>query len=116
MRRTKGDQHQRLGAIYLSHKMYREAIAAYQQAIRLNPQNGYLYTQLAAAYKIQGKNDDAASVYIDGLLRVGLAESQREPIWEAMLEIYEGALTIKHCKTNLLRTTSKTASTPTPEP
>ena len=85
------DQHQRLGAIYLAHKMYGEAIAAYQQAIRLNPQNGYLYTQLAAAYKIQGKNDDAASVYIDGLLRVGLAESQREPIWEAMLEIYEGA-------------------------
>ena len=85
------DQHQRLGAIYLSHKMYGEAIAAYQQAIRLNPQTGYLYTQLAAAYKIQGKNEDAATVYIDGLQRVGLAESQREPIWEAMLEIYEGA-------------------------
>ena len=84
------DQHQRLGAIYLSHKMYGEAIEAYQQAIRLNPQNGYLYTQLAAAYKIQGKSEDAAAVYIDGLQRVGLAESQREPIWDAMLEIYEG--------------------------
>ena len=85
------DQHQRLGAIYLSHKMYREAITAYQQAIRLNPQNSYLYTQLAAAYKIQGQNEDAAEVYIDGLQHVGLAESQREPIWEAMFEIYEGA-------------------------
>ncbi len=88
---NQADQHQQLGAIYLSHKMYREAIAAYQQAIRLNPQNGYLYTQLAAAYKIQGQNEQAAAVYIDGLQRVGLAESQREPIWEAMLEIYEGA-------------------------
>lgn len=88
---NQADQHQRLGAIYLSHKMYREAIAAYQQAIRLNPQQGYLYTQLAAAYKIQGQNEQAAEVYIDGLQRVGLAESQREPIWDAMLEIYEGA-------------------------
>lgn len=87
---NQAEQHQRLGAIYLSHKMYREAIATYQQAVRLNPQNGYLYTQLAAAYKIQGQNEGAAKVYIDGLQRVGLAESQREPIWEAMLEIYEG--------------------------
>ncbi len=88
---NQADQHQRLGAIYLSHKMYSEAIAAYQQAIRLNPQNGYLYTQLAAAYKIQGENEEAAAVYIDGLRHVGLAENQREPIWQAMLEIYEGA-------------------------
>ena len=85
------DQHQQLGAIYLSHKMYPEAIAAYRQAIQLTPQNGYLYAQLAAAYKIQGQNEAAAEVYIDGLQQVGLAESQREPIWNAMLEIYEGA-------------------------
>ena len=88
---NQADRHQRLGAIYLSHKMYGEAIAAYQQAIRLTPQNSYLYTQLAAAYKIQGQNEDAAAVYIDGLQRVGLSESQRESIWDAMLEIYEGA-------------------------
>ena len=85
------DQHQRLGAIYLSHKMYPEAIAAYRKAIRLNPQDGYLYTQLAAAYKIQGQNDQAAEVYINALQSVGLAPNQREPIWDAMLEIYEGA-------------------------
>ena len=84
------DQHQRLGAIYLSHKMYPEAIAAYQQAIRLNPQEGYLYTQLAAAYKIQGQNEQAAEVYINALQSVGLAPNQREPIWDTMLEIYEG--------------------------
>ena len=85
------DRHQQLGTIYLSHKMYPEAIAAYQQAIRLSPQDSYLYTQLAAAYKIQGKVREAADVYIDALQRVGLERSQRELIWNAMLEIYEGA-------------------------
>ena len=85
------DRHRQLGTIYLSHKMYPEAIAAYQQAIRLNPQDSYLYTQLAAAYKIQGKVREAADVYIDALQRVGLERSRREVIWNAMLEIYEGA-------------------------
>ena len=84
------DRHQQLGAIYLSHKMYPEAIAAYRQAIRLNPQSSYLYTQLASAYKIQGKIEDAAAVYIDALLRIGLERNTRETIWNTMLEIYEG--------------------------
>ena len=84
------DRHQRLGAIYLSHKMYPEAIAAYRQAIRLKPQDGYLYTQLAAAYKIQGQNEKAAEVYIDALQNVGFSPNQREPIWDAMIDIYEG--------------------------
>lgn len=87
---NQADQHQQLGAIYLSHKMYPEAIAAYQQAIRLRPKNGYLYTQLAAAYKIQGQIEQAAAVYIDALQQVGLTRNQRETIWTAMLEIYEG--------------------------
>lgn len=84
------DQQKQLGAIYLSHKMYPEAIAAYQQAIRLSPKNSYLYAQLAAAYKIQGQVEQAAEVYIDALQQVGLTGNQREPIWNAMLEIYEG--------------------------
>ena len=84
------DRHQQLGTIYLSHKMYPEAIAAYREAIRLNPKDSYLYTQLAAAYKIQGKIQEAADVYIDALQRVGLGQYQREAIWRAMLEIYEG--------------------------
>ena len=84
------DRHQQLGTIYLSHKMYPEAIAAYKEAIRLNPKDSYLYTQLAAAYKIQGKIQEAADVYIDALQRVGLGQHQREAIWHAMLEIYEG--------------------------
>ena len=87
---NQGEQHQQLGAIYLSHKMYPEAIAAYRKAIRLRPQNAYLYTQLGAAYKIQGQIEKAASVYIDALQQVGLAENQRESIWGVMLEIYEG--------------------------
>ena len=84
------DRHQQLGTIYLSHKMYPEAIAAYQEAIRLNPQDSYLYKQLAAAYKIQGKVQEAADVYIDALQRVGLGQNQRETIWHAMREVYEG--------------------------
>lgn len=86
---NQAEQQRQLGAIYLSHKMYPEAIAAYQQAIRLNPKNSYLYTQLAAAYKIQGQIEQAAEVYIDALQQVGLAGNQREAIWNAMLEIYE---------------------------
>lgn len=97
------DRHQQLGAIYLSHKMYPEAIAAYRQAIRLSPQNGNLYLQLAAAYRIQGQIEKAAAIYLDALQRAsqgndkGTASvrlfggNQREAIWEAMLEIYEGA-------------------------
>lgn len=84
------DQQKQLGAIYLSHKMYTEAIDAYRQAIRLSPKDSYLYTQLAAAYKIQGHIEQAAEVYIDALQEVGLTRSNREPIWNAMLEIYEG--------------------------
>ena len=87
---NQADRHQQLGAIYLSHKMYPEAIAAYQQAIQLRPKNGYLYTQLAAAYKIQAQIEQAAEVYIDALQQVGLTRNQRETIWTAMLEIYEG--------------------------
>ena len=88
---NRSDRHQQLGTIYLSHKMYPEAIAAYQQAIRLEPQDSYLYIRLASAYKIQGKIQEAADVYIDALQRIGLGRNQREAIWRDMLEIYEGA-------------------------
>ncbi len=84
------DQYQQLGTIYLSHKMYAEAINAFQLAIRANPRYGYLYTQLAAVYKIQGHVEKAASTYIDGLQGVGPSGSQREAIWGGMLEIYQG--------------------------
>ena len=87
---NRSDRHQQLGAIYLSNKMYPEAIAAYQQAIQLNAQSIHPYIQLASAYKIQGKIEDAAAVYIDALLRIGLDRNTREIIWHTMLEIYEG--------------------------
>ena len=86
---NRSDRHQQLGAIYLSNKMYPEAIAAYQQAIQLNPQSIYPYIQLASAYKIQGKIEDAAAVYINALRRIGLDRNTREMIWNTMLEIYE---------------------------
>lgn len=84
------DQHQQLGTIYLSHKMYSEALASFQQAIKMNPNYGYLYIQLAAVYKIQGDIEKASTIYLDGLKSVGPSSSQRESIWEAMLDIYEG--------------------------
>lgn len=84
------DQYQQLGTIYLSHKMYPEAIAAFQQAINANPRYGYLYTQLAATHKIQGDIEKAAATCLDGLESVGPSGSQRESIWAAMLEIYQG--------------------------
>ena len=83
-------QNQQLGAIYLAHKMYPEAIQAYQQAIQMNPQYGYLYTQLAAVYKIQENIEKSLSTYLDALQRIGPSGSQRETVWNAMLEIYEG--------------------------
>ena len=88
---NRSDRHQQLGAIYLSNKMYPEAIAAYRQAIQLNPQSLHSYIQLASAYKIQGKIEGAAAVYIDALLRIGLDQNTREAVWSAMLDIYEGA-------------------------
>ena len=87
---NQADQQKQLGAIYLSHKMYPEAITAYRQAIRLSPKDSYLYTQLAAAYKIQGQIEQAAEVYIDALQKVGLTGNQRDTIWNVMQEIYEG--------------------------
>lgn len=84
------DRFQQLGSIYLTHKMYDEAIVAFQKAIQANPSYGYLYSQLASAYKIQGNVEKAATTYLEGLRQIGSSVSQRAPIWEAMLEIYEG--------------------------
>ncbi len=84
------NQHQQLGMIYVSHRMYTDAIEAFQQAIRTNPSYGYLYTQLAAVYNIQGNIEKAAATYLDGLRTVGTSTSQRAAIWEPMLEIYHG--------------------------
>ncbi len=84
------NQHQQLGSIYLSHKMYKEASESFQQAINANPRYGYLYTQLAAVYNIQGNIEKAAATYLDGLQSIGPSGSQRESIWQAMLEIYQG--------------------------
>ena len=84
------NQHQQLGMIYVSHKMYTEAIKSFQEAIRVNPSYGYLYTQLAAVYNIQGDIEKAAATYLDGLQTVGPSTSQRTAIWKSMLEIYQG--------------------------
>ncbi len=84
------DRYQQLGSIYLSHKMYDEAIEAFLKSIQANPKYGYLYTQLAFTYKIQGNIDKAARTYLEGLRQIGSSVNQRASIWEAMLEIYQG--------------------------
>ena len=84
------DRYQQLGSIYLSHKMYDEAIDAFLKAIQANPKYGYLYTQLAFVYKIQGKIDKATRTYLQGLRQIGASASQRDSIWEVMIEIYQG--------------------------
>ncbi|MXV78544.1 tetratricopeptide repeat protein, partial [Candidatus Poribacteria bacterium] len=84
------DRYQQLGSIYLSHKMYDEAIEAFLKSIQANPKYGYLYTQLAFAYKIKGNIDKAARTYLEGLRQIGSSVNQRASIWEAMLEIYQG--------------------------
>ncbi len=83
-------QYQQLGSIYLSHKMYPEAVKAFQQAIGANPSYYYLYIQLASVYKIQGDIEKAAATYLDGLQSVGPSGSQRDSIWQSVLEIYQG--------------------------
>ena len=84
------NQHQQLGMIYVSHRMYSDAIESFHQAIRANPRYGYLYTQLAAVHSIQGDIEKAAATYLDGLQTVGPSTSQRAAIWQSMLEIYQG--------------------------
>lgn len=84
------DKHQQMGSIFLSNKLYDEAIDSYRKAIASNRSYGYLYTHLASAYKIQAKIDEAAEIYIDGLLNVGMSISHREAIWGGMVDIYEG--------------------------
>ena len=84
------NQHQQLGMIYVSHKMYPDAIESFKKAIRANPSYGYLYTQLASVYNIQGDIEKAAATYLDGLQSVGPSTSQRAAIWNSMLEIYQG--------------------------
>lgn len=84
------DQHQQMGSIFLTHKLYPEAIDSFHKAISANRNYGYLYTQLAAAYKIQGNIEKAFEIYLEGLKNVGQSISQREAIWEVMIEIYVG--------------------------
>ena len=84
------DKDLQMGSIFLSNKLYDEAIDSYRKAIASNRSYGYLYTQLASAYKIQTKIDEAADIYIDGLQNVGTSISNREAIWGAMVDIYVG--------------------------
>ena len=43
--------------------MYKLAIEAFQNALELEPGNGWIYSNLASAYTFQGDHQDAISLY-----------------------------------------------------
>lgn len=81
-------QYQRLGNILKEHGFYAEAIAQYEEAIKLQPNVSYLYTQLADVYKIQGKMDEAISTYLRALSKLGVGYRARDNIISKMSELY----------------------------
>jgi ParB family chromosome partitioning protein len=52
-----------LGNIYFNISEYEEAVAAYKQAIKLDSSLGWSYNNLALAYSLQGRYDEAIQVY-----------------------------------------------------
>lgn len=52
-----------LGNIYLSIAEYEDAVAAYKQAIEVDPTLGWGYSNLALAYSLQGRYEDALQAY-----------------------------------------------------
>ena len=49
------------------HGQWEEAIAFYDQALKLNPQNGKIYSRLSQVYQAQNNITEAISVYDQGL-------------------------------------------------
>ncbi|GAB4330513.1 MAG: hypothetical protein Kow0099_01110 [Candidatus Abyssubacteria bacterium] len=76
-----------LGALYLHHKMYAEAEAALNQAMRFSDLNIEAYASLALAYREQGRIEDAVRIFDEYLQRDAwntsahaFARSLREPV------------------------------------
>ncbi len=47
--------------------LYDEAVNAFQEILRLNPQNAEAHCELGAAYRLKEKNDDALAAYLRAL-------------------------------------------------
>jgi len=52
-----------LGNLYFNISEYEDAVAAYKQAIQLDPSLGWGYSNLALTYSIQGRFDEAIQIY-----------------------------------------------------
>jgi ParB family chromosome partitioning protein len=52
-----------LGNLYFNISEYEDAVAAYKQAIQLDPTLGWGYSNLALTYSIQGRFDEAIQIY-----------------------------------------------------
>ncbi|MEM6426124.1 MAG: tetratricopeptide repeat protein, partial [Cyanobacteria bacterium P01_D01_bin.128] len=59
--------HDNLGDVYRDQGRYDDAIAAYQQAINLDPKDAYPYNGLGDVYRVQGRYDDAIAAYIKAI-------------------------------------------------
>ena len=90
-----------IGVVYMARKDYVAAEAAFTKQIQINPNNGTVYGQLAAAREQQGNVAGAIAAYEQGLgvikndigLQIGLASLQeRRGDFEAAIALYENVL------------------------
>ncbi|MBI2846050.1 MAG: tetratricopeptide repeat protein [Chloroflexi bacterium] len=69
-----------LGIIYFARQEWEEAVAAYEQAVALEPQNYYFHLSLAQAYQNVGREDDAQSEFVtaEELVKEEIAASSED--------------------------------------
>ncbi|MDP3142841.1 MAG: ATP-binding protein, partial [Candidatus Omnitrophota bacterium] len=66
------------GLIYLAKHGYREAIAHYEKAVALEPNNGHAYVDLGVANSLAGANRIIVQGYFKQAIKLGAAEAVKE--------------------------------------
>jgi arylsulfatase A-like enzyme/predicted Zn-dependent protease len=72
---TVGDAHFALGNLYLRKRKFTDAIAAFQKALELKPDDSFAVMNVAGAYQSMGRFDDAERFVLD-YLKAGFQDSQ----------------------------------------
>jgi ParB family chromosome partitioning protein len=85
-----------LGNLYFNISEYEDAVAAYKQAIQLDPTLGWGYSNLALTYSIQGRFDEAIQIY--GKIIYLLTTPDEKVSWRG-----PGSLHVVHSWMNTLR-------------
>jgi arylsulfatase A-like enzyme/Flp pilus assembly protein TadD len=70
-----GDAHFALGNLYLRQRKFTDAIAAFQKALELKPDDSFAVINVASAYQSMGRIDDAERFVLD-YLKTGFQDSQ----------------------------------------